>query len=207
MKWPKILHLPDSPGVTHDDKVLDTIEHFREKEVVITEKLDGECTSLHSDRCHARSEDSQHHDSRNWIKAMHGKIQWMIPPHIQIVGENVYAEHSIPYDELTTFFYIFALIDKQRLVVLSHDETLEWCEQLGLAYAPIFYRGTFPETFTVPLKSMFGNTVEGYVVRLASEFPLSKFQRSIAKWVRKGHVQTDIFWMKNWKPNILAQKT
>ena len=37
---------------------------------------------------------------------------------------------------------------------------------------------------------------EGYVVRVAGEFLLQEFGRSIAKFVRKGHVQTDEHWMK-----------
>ena len=204
MKWPKIYHLPSSLGVTNEDRVLDDVGCFLSKEVVIMEKLDGECTSMHSDKVHARSEDSRHHDSRSWAKALHGNIRWMIPGHIQIVGENMYAEHSIYYDELSTYFYTFAAIDKERLVVLSVDETLEWCERLGVEHAPIIYRGTFPEHFTVPSKSAFASEAEGYVLRVAEEFPIVDFASYIAKWVRKGHVQTDVFWMENWTPNKLA---
>jgi hypothetical protein len=53
-------------------------------------------------------------------------------------------------------------------------------------------RGTYP-TFDGPD----GKSVdaEGYVVRLASEFPISEFSTSVAKYVRENHVQTDGHWM------------
>jgi len=42
--------------------------------------------------------------------------------------------------------------------------------------------------------------MEGYVVRLAESFPLGEkntiFQKSVAKMVRKGHVQTDKNWLQ-----------
>jgi hypothetical protein len=38
--------------------------------------------------------------------------------------------------------------------------------------------------------------MEGYVVRLAGEFPYSAFPLSVAKFVRKGHVQTT---KHNWR--------
>jgi len=37
-------------------------------------------------------------------------------------------------------------------------------------------------------------TPEGFVIRLAQGFPADQFSHSIAKYVRKGHVQTDDSW-------------
>ena len=39
------------------------------------------------------------------------------------------------------------------------------------------------------------NTQEGFVIRLTNEFNLNDFQKSVVKWVRKGHIQTDEHWM------------
>ena len=36
---------------------------------------------------------------------------------------------------------------------------------------------------------------EGYVVRLHDEFKFVDFNKSVCKFVRKGHVQTDEHWM------------
>jgi hypothetical protein len=37
---------------------------------------------------------------------------------------------------------------------------------------------------------------EGIVVRIEDEFPYSDFRRVVAKYVRKGHVQTHGHWMR-----------
>lgn len=204
MKWPRTFHLPWSLGPSSDDKVLTSIAHFLGKEVIITEKLDGENTSLHRDQIHARSESSNHHLSRNWIKNLWAGICQDIPDEFQIVGENLFACHSIFYPRLTTYFYGFGIIDKSRDVLLSVDDTLEYLKLLGLEYAPILYRGIFLEEFEVPKQSAFGPEIEGYVVRVVEEISVELFSLSVAKYVRKGHVQTDEHWSKNWQKNELA---
>jgi len=42
-KYPRTSHLPWSLGSTNDDKILQSIDHFIDREVVVTVKLDGEC--------------------------------------------------------------------------------------------------------------------------------------------------------------------
>jgi hypothetical protein len=177
------------------------------KGVIYTEKLDGECTSLKSDRCHARSEESTHHPSQSWIKALHAQIAWKIPEYIQIVGENVFAKHSIFYDKLSTFFYVFAVIDLERNVFLSVDDTIKICNEFGLQYVPILQRGPFDPAFKVPTTSAFGNEIEGYVVRSTDEFLIDKMSINMAKWVRKSHVKTDDHWKTNWTPNRMNNGT
>ena len=159
----------------------------------MTEKLDGENTSMYRDRIHARSLDSGHHPSRSWVKALHGEIKGNIPEGWRIVGENCYAHHSIFYEGLDTYFYVFAIFDENN-ICLSVDDTLVWCELLGLTFVPIWYRGIFD------LKTIQGwqidlNTQEGYVVRNTASYHYSQFQQNVAKYVRKGHIQTDQHWM------------
>jgi hypothetical protein len=36
---------------------------------------------------------------------------------------------------------------------------------------------------------------EGYVIRIADQFNLSDFNKKVAKFARKNHVQTDQHWM------------
>ena len=79
VKYPRTPHLPWSSGRTKDDMVLDSIEHLeRLEDVVVTEKLDGENTTLYQDYLHARSVDSKSHPSRDWIKRFHAKIRYDI---------------------------------------------------------------------------------------------------------------------------------
>jgi hypothetical protein len=47
------------------------------------------------------------------------------------------------------------------------------------------------------LPSMYGDTREGVVIRVADSFKLDDFPNYVCKWVRPNHVQTDEHWTKN----------
>ena len=192
-KYPSTPHVPWSPGGSSDDSFLIDIEHFRGKEIVVTEKMDGENTSMYRDTIHARSLDGRHHPSRDWVKSLHGTICHEIPEGWRFCGENLYARHSIPYFDLRSYFYLFSIWNEANQA-LSWDDTIEWAEVLDLELVPVFYRGEFDETM---LQEMEIDTVscEGYVIRLADPFSFDDFSTSLAKWVRTGHVQTDQHWM------------
>ena len=68
-KYPRTFHLPWSPGCTSDDKVLKSVDHFVGKRVIVTEKMDGENTTISKNKIYARSIDSKDHESRHWVKA------------------------------------------------------------------------------------------------------------------------------------------
>lgn len=196
-KYPRTFHLPWSRSRTDDDKILRTTQHFEGKEVVVTEKLDGENTTLYNDYLHARSIDSKDHESRHWIKMLHGMIAYQIPEGWRICGENVFAKHSIYYEELTSYFYVFSIWN-ERNECLSWDETMEWAALLGLDIAPVLYRGKWDEASVrqcYTKRSSFGGEQEGYVVRTAEGFPYEDFKWSAAKFVRKNHVQTSKHWL------------
>lgn len=204
MKYPRTVHLSNSPGVSKDDKVLESVDSFMGKEVVYSEKLDGECTSMTQDKIHARSEDSNHHPSQSWVKGFWATIKYKIPDNLQIVGESVYARHSIGYDRLNTFFYVFAVIDLERKVFLSWQDTLDLCQKIGLDHVPVLKHGLFDPKFDLKgIWSAFGEEIEGYVVRVVGEFPIVEMKNNMAKWVRAGHVKTDKHWRDSWKPNEL----
>lgn len=175
------------------------------REVIITEKLDGENTSLHTNKLHARSEDGSHYPWQTVAKGMWGSIKHLIPEHVQICGESVYALHSIPYNRLSSFYYVFNIIDKERKVFLSVDETLKWCKELGLEYVPILYRGVLKKDYSVPWNSAYGDEMEGYVIRVVDEFKVEDYATLVAKFVRKNHVRTTEHWSKNWVPNKIKE--
>lgn len=200
IKYPRTFHLPWSPGATDDDKTHspEAIEKmFAGREVVVTEKLDGENTSIYGDgHVHARSVDSAAHPSRTWVRALAGQIAHDIPEGFRICGENVFAKHSIGYDALGSYFYTFGIYDHD--ICLSWDETVAYAEMLGLKVVPVLYKGIWDEQTIRDAwegKSAFGGEGEGYVVRLTSRFPYRLFKQSVAKYVRPEHVQTDQHWM------------
>ncbi len=205
-KYPRTPHLPWSPGGTQDDVHTRSMDFFIGKEVVVTEKMDGENTTMYSDHIHARSVDSRHHPSRDWVKRLHAHIKHNIPSQWRLCGENVYAKHSVHYASLASYFLLFSVWD-QRNMCLSWEETIEWTELLGLTPPAILYQGTYKQDW-------FDSTVidtercEGYVLRLASEFHYDQFAESTAKWVRESHVKSDKHWMhKAIEPNQLGDQS
>jgi len=86
LKYPRSWHLPYSEGTTNDDKKLKTDSHFVGKNVLITEKLDGESCSMTFDRIWARSVDSKDHPSRNWINQFWNSIKYDIPEEKPLSG-------------------------------------------------------------------------------------------------------------------------
>lgn len=194
VKYPRTYHLPFSPGVTKDDRVLADTSCFDGEDVVITEKRDGENTTMYCDHIHARSLDSQNHYSRNWVKNFHSSIAHDIPSGWRVCGENLYAKHSIGYDELDTYFEGFSVWNEKNQC-LSWADTLDWFHLLGIKPVPAIYNGLWDERLCRDIKQD-PATVEGYVVRLSRSFDLHQFNRSVAKFVRHNHVQTHGHWMR-----------
>lgn len=209
-KYPRTPHLPWSPGVDSDDLRLLRDSMFEDREVVVTEKMDGECTTMYPGYIHARSIDSRHHPSRDWVKALHGSIAHHIPKGWRLCGENMYAQHSIVYSNLESYFYLFSVWDDCN-ICLSWDDVTEWAEFLGMATPEVVYRGLWDakavQTAALPL-TLGSSSHEGYVVRVAGCFAYQEFHQHVAKWVRANHVQTDIHWMhKQVVPNGLRGKS
>lgn len=161
--YPRTRHLPWSPGATADDLRVTDLSGLRGREVVVTEKLDGENTTLYADGLHARSLDSAHHPSRAWVKALQARIGHAIPEGWRVCGENVFARHSIAYDALESFFYGFSVWDGEGRC-LDWDRTVVFLRGLGVPVPRVLWRGVFDER---ALRALRLDPVrqEGYVVR------------------------------------------
>lgn len=203
MKYPKTYHLPWSPGINRDDKILKDLSGFK-SDLVLTIKMDGENTTMYRNYIHARSLDSMNHPSRSMVKRIHAQMAYHIPEGWRICGENLYAKHSIEYKNLDSYFQVFSIWNRDRC--LSIDETLCWCEKLNLVHVPIMKRGKF-DIKSVELPEKYnGDPTEGYVIRVAREFTIEEFHSVVGKYVRKGHVQTDEHWMtRKVTPNKLKR--
>jgi predicted kinase len=161
--------------------------------VVVTEKLDGENTTLYADGLHARSLDSAHHPSRAWVKSLQGRIGADIPQGWRVCGENVFARHSIAYEDLESWFYGFSVWDGGNRC-LDWDRTARFLRRLGVPVPRVLWRGAFDER---ALRTLRLDTArqEGYVVRTVEGFGHQEFGQRTAKWVRARHVHTDTHWM------------
>jgi ATP-dependent RNA circularization protein (DNA/RNA ligase family) len=197
-KHPRTFHLPWTEEMHSDDKILKSTAVFYGKEVVVTEKRDGENTSLYTDSSiHARSLTGTSHAWQDAIKAMWAEKCRDLPDGWRVVGENLYAQHSIRYENLKQWIEVFALFDEQN-TALSWDETVEWCEMLGLIHVPVLWRGTWDENQIRQIGPQLDcKRQEGYVVRVTSQIPHSNWSTYVAKWVRK----TKEHWTKSWIPN------
>jgi hypothetical protein len=225
------MHVPWSPGTSSDDRLMvprDLIV-FHGQRVICTEKMDGENTTLYPNHIHARSVDSRNYPWQDWVRTMHSMIRNDIPTGWRVCGENMYARHSIRYDHLTTFFYVFSIWNDKN-ECLPWDDTVEYTMMLNdslkdtgysIATVPVLYDGIWDAGKIKSCwtgKSVFKDSLqEGYVVRTADGFPYPlpeknpvdpknemAFFKALAKYVRKGHVQTGEHWRKTWVPNKLA---
>jgi ATP-dependent RNA circularization protein (DNA/RNA ligase family) len=194
IKYPRTLHFPFSEGATSDDKILNNTDHFIGKEIIITEKMDGENTTIYNDNYHARSLSSKHQSYHSWLLSFIPIFQKEIPDNWRICGEYLYAKHSIAYNNLPTYFMVFSVWDENNNC-LSWSDTKEFCDMLNLQTVPVLYKGIYDEEL---IKRIAKETVsrggEGIVVRLKDSFNYDEFSTSIAKFVRKNHVQTSEHW-------------
>ncbi len=219
-KYPRTPHLPCSPEIHSDDKVCNLVDLKNiidgQYDVVILEKLDGGCTKLSDRGVFARSHIKPTScSSFDYIKNVHYyPNQLEIAHNLKVFGENMFAIHSIEYTGLTDYFYVFNILEKDKERFMSYDIMKVWAENHGMQTVPLIYMGKIPsivwlENFLKEelLKpSALGGTREGFVIRLRKSFHQDDFSKNVFKYVRKGHVQTDEHWSKNWKQALLKGK-
>lgn len=79
----------------------------------------------------------------------------------------------------------------------------DWASLLGFPTPRELYRGVWNEEVLQAIQLDPGR-MEGYVVRVTDSIRYEEFSRKVAKWVRRGHVQTDQHWLsKPVEPNGL----
>lgn len=206
IKYPRTYHLPFSESITDDDRIIGDFSRLEGQEIIVSVKKDGENTSCYQDYVHARSLDSRNHPSRNWVKNFFSQFQHDIPKGWRICGENLFAEHSIRYENLKSYFYGFSIWNDKN-ICLSWDETLEWFQLFGIEPVEVIYRGIFDLIILKNFaKQLDTEKEEGYVVRLAGEFNYRDFNKCVCKFVRKDHVRTIKHWMhgQEIKKNLLS---
>lgn len=195
-KYPRTWHLPIS-NATSDDRQMDSFASFEGKRVMIMEKMDGENTSLYRDHFHARSLDSRHHFSRDFVKSYWAAIRHEIPEGIKLTGENLWAKHTIHYKQLRSYFLVFGAWDSGGL--LSVDDFIDLVQEMGLHTPKTFYLGTFNQKFVETLAKdiMEGKhgDCEGFVMRTVDYIPNEDFSKCVGKFVIPNFVQTADHWI------------
>lgn len=183
IKYPRTYHLPHSHQ-SDDDKRLSNDSLFYNKNVVVTIKMDGENTTMYNDYIHARSINSGDHPSRDRVKGIWANIKWMLDDDMRLCGENMYAKHTVEYDNLESYFLLFSIW--YRDTCLSWRETTEYAKLLELKTVPVIYQGVYDfEKIENAFKEYENIAVaEGYVVRSSEEFKYLDFKNNVAKFVK-----------------------
>lgn len=216
-KYSRTLHYPFSPGTTSDDRINNNYwQDLKQiKQIVHTEKLDGENNCLSKYGVFARSHATPTESA--WTKKM--REHWSLIKNqlgdLEIFGENLYAIHSIEYQRLCNHYYVFAIRENEHW--LSWEEVKFYAALLDFPTVPeleiidlpveqkVFEENIFK---IVSEPSIFGSVdvlqnkpcvKEGIVSRNTASFHIDDFSKNIFKYVRKGHVKTDEHWTKNWK--------
>jgi RNA ligase len=128
---------------------------------------------------------------------------------LEVFGENLYGVHSIEYQKLPAFFFIFAI--RHGETWLSWEEVAFYSELLALPLVPVVGEGVFAEMElknrvlqSAASESAFGGACEGVVVRAVHSFEEADFSQNVLKYVRANHIQTDEHWTRHWRKATLA---
>lgn len=183
VKYPRTYFVPWGDKTTKDDKKLANDDHFIGKRVVCTVKMDGENTTMYPDYIHARSINSGSHPTRNRVKELWSQIGYQLSEDERICGENLYAKHSIKYENLPSYFMVFSHWEGNTC--LSWEETVFNAQVLELDVVPVIYEGIYDRDKIIELyeKNFKGGSCEGYVIRLADSFEYGQFRKSVMKFV------------------------
>ncbi|MDE0128876.1 MAG: RNA ligase family protein [Gammaproteobacteria bacterium] len=176
--------------------------------MVITEKLDGGNTLLHSGEVFARSTSAP--SAGKWMAMVKKHHAWKVrEPDVYLYGEEIYGVHTIVYGAVpeSETFYAFALRYEDGAFA-PFEKVESYAEQKEIPVAPVLFKGRFESLDELrgfvehahSKPSALGGAREGVVLRLAKGFPAKDFPNNVCKSVRVDHVQTDEHWTRNWRP-------
>ena len=215
MKYPSTPYYTFSPSVGRGDRYIDDPSQFTNKEIVITEKMDGSTALLYQGDVYDRS-NSTEPSSSPWFAMARKYHSWKTFNHeFMIYGEDIYGVHSIEYNPVKpqNTFMAFALYNPITRMFLGWDTFESMMEGWDIPTVPVIFRGKFNSTIELNnflthehgMPSSLGGHREGMVIRTASTFHLTSFGHVVCKSVRPDHVQQDAeHWSKNWKACKLA---
>lgn len=218
IKYPRTYHFSFSPEIKSDDKTIPFSElgNFLHKEYVILEKMDGQNNCLkgiNSSTGEYPGVFARTHSQETklpWdylLIAKYHQLKYTLKEDTWYFLENLFGEHSIVYEDLDNYFFLFNLYYSKNNEFLPWDEVVAEASKVGFNTPKELFRGKFNTIgeikkwmdLHIDEKSSHGSELEGFVMRPVDSFKANKFSNVVAKYVRKGHVQTDEHWTKNWK--------
>ena len=218
-KYGRTYHYPFSPGTTSDDRI--NYQYWQDIQkiptLLHTEKLDGENNCLSQYGVFARSHAAP--TISPWTQHLRQRWEsiWYDLGNLEIFGENLYAVHSIQYQKLESYFFVFAV--RYLDTWLSWEEVTFYAALFDFPTVPVLAEISKPSLLTentfqqqvlnwVSQPSRFKSvdtilnkpcTMEGIVSRNAAEYAVADMPHQVFKYVRRGHVKTDEHWTRHWK--------
>ncbi len=137
------------------------------------------------------------------------KYSFSAPKGTKLFGENMFGVHSIEYDNLKSFFYLFG-VQHPDGTFASWEQVAEVAESIDVPTVPVVFDGemqtekelkSFMEQQAALPSALSAGAVlpEGFVVRRPDAFQPKHFERNLIKYVRANHVQTGASWLRTWK--------
>ncbi len=206
--YPRIPHLPHNPNVGVGDIIAsnDTTKIiWTSNNVSIQEKLDGANLAITFEDGHPilRNRDKflskatikktsakqQFKYAWNWV--YENKAKFLQANDYSFYGEWVWAAHGIHYDNITDWYYVYDVLDKNKKLFLDTKEAQKITEDIGLNFIkPVFYGAVKGYEELVSLaeeKTSFATNGqrEGIVVKVSD----GKYIINLFKMVRTGYEQ------------------
>lgn len=181
VKYPRTYHLPGSPGMQSDDRMMDSSAHWAGQDITVSIKLDGANTTLYADGLHGRSVRGRSHPSQSYVRSLQPTLN--LDPSLRAVVENLQAAHTLRYAGLENLAYGLSIWDGDTC--LSTADTALYFAVLDLPTPPVVYQG--PYVSQAHLDSLAAQVTasghEGVVARLSRAFTLREFPSAVGKHV------------------------
>jgi len=160
--YPRTKHLPHQPNASRQDLIATEDEAsiiFREPHVYIEEKVDGANLGVMWEDEGPVIRNRSHILRKGYRKETAAKMQfastwsWMYDRReaflklhdlfgpASIYGEWLYAQHSIPYKELPSYFIAFDIFDHQFKKYLDTGQARKLLQEAGFDIPPLLHHG------------------------------------------------------------------
>ncbi|MBL8939974.1 MAG: RNA ligase family protein [Archangium sp.] len=169
VKFPRTPHLEGSELQPGDDDVPRMHRRALEGDVVVTEKLDGINIGLRFDDHGKAWLFSRSHfiGAEPWFDRLKAQIAAnavglfeRLGTRFVVYGEWLFARHTVFYDSLPAYFFVFDALEIEGARFLSTAERSELLDGLGLSEAPVVWRGkgrALPEVEALLGRSQFAS--------------------------------------------------
>jgi predicted kinase len=223
-KFPRSRHLYSLGSAQRDDLLISKEEQnkFLNTELYVEEKIDGANLGISIDkddmgikfqnRSHYVTSSTHQQFSKldKWIDTYGNHLYDILEPGRHILfGEWVYLQHTVPYDNLPSYFIAFDMYDKKEQKFFARKYLQQILNKTTIPLIPLVYEGKLKsKKDTLDLlkqPSKYGNTlIEGIYLKIPDDD--KKYIINRGKVVRENFIADDAgFWTHNTKPNRLSE--